>query len=97
MLLSRLQIRWLQDETYVEMLNRQKAEVNALLEAHRKQQLEYFGAIATGRYLLLFLTLHFLGLFFMVVSGGALMTVVSVSQKMSSRTVIKNLIILFNQ
>lgn len=37
-----------QDETYVEMLNRQKAEVNALLEAHRKQQLEYFGAIATG-------------------------------------------------
>lgn len=35
------------NESYVEMLNRQKAEVNGLLEAHRKQQLEYFGTIST--------------------------------------------------
>ncbi|KAG5894182.1 hypothetical protein JTB14_037752 [Gonioctena quinquepunctata] len=29
------------EETFEEMLNRQKAELNALMEAHRKQQLEY--------------------------------------------------------
>ncbi|KAB0790874.1 hypothetical protein PPYR_14961 [Photinus pyralis] len=34
------------NESYIDMLNRQKAEVNALLEAHRKQQLEYFNTIA---------------------------------------------------
>lgn len=27
------------------MLNRQKAELNALMEAHRKQQLEFVGSI----------------------------------------------------
>lgn len=32
-----------QEETFEEMLNRQKAELNALMEAHRKQQLEYMG------------------------------------------------------
>ncbi|KAJ8956121.1 hypothetical protein NQ318_016576, partial [Aromia moschata] len=30
-----------EEETFEEMLNRQKAELNALMEAHRKQQLEY--------------------------------------------------------
>jgi hypothetical protein len=30
-------------ETFEEMLNRQKAELNALMEAHRKQQLEFMG------------------------------------------------------
>ena len=32
-----------QKETFEEMLNRQKAELNALMEAHRKQQLEFMG------------------------------------------------------
>ncbi|XP_076256373.1 uncharacterized protein LOC143193850 [Rhynchophorus ferrugineus] len=31
------------EETFEEMLNRQKAELNALMEAHRRQQLEYMG------------------------------------------------------
>nr|CAH7760751.1 unnamed protein product [Callosobruchus chinensis] len=31
----------IKEETFEEMLNRQKAELNALMEAHRKQQLEY--------------------------------------------------------
>lgn len=33
------------------MLNRQKAEVNALMEAHRKQQLEFVGSICGKIYL----------------------------------------------
>ncbi|XP_045468465.1 uncharacterized protein LOC123676556 isoform X2 [Harmonia axyridis] len=36
-----LEVSKVREETFEEMLNRQKAELNALMEAHRKQQLEY--------------------------------------------------------
>ncbi|XP_023012196.2 uncharacterized protein isoform X11 [Leptinotarsa decemlineata] len=36
-----VEISKVKEETFEEMLNRQKAELNALMEAHRKQQLEY--------------------------------------------------------
>ncbi|CAH1129587.1 unnamed protein product [Ceutorhynchus assimilis] len=37
------QVSQVREETFEEMLNRQKAELNALMEAHRRQQLEYMG------------------------------------------------------
>lgn len=40
----------IQEETFEEMLNRQKAELNALMEAHRKQQLEYMGKYKRKKY-----------------------------------------------
>ncbi|ERL87800.1 hypothetical protein D910_05189, partial [Dendroctonus ponderosae] len=39
------EISQLREETFEEMLNRQKAELNALMEAHRRQQLEYMGKV----------------------------------------------------
>ncbi|KAL1501473.1 hypothetical protein ABEB36_006789 [Hypothenemus hampei] len=41
--LAEVEISQVREETFEEMLNRQKAELNALMEAHRRQQLEYMG------------------------------------------------------